>query len=399
MNQRPADTTRPLTWVRAQALWFRDRDDLLGRVLVVCEGARGLLALQAAAVNLAIVLPRSDNVIGVAAATIALLYWQLFLSWRMRRPQQRTLSTHLADLGVTCAIILTTAQVAPEASVLTLAGYWAGGCAAYAAVFRSIRWGVGFALVTAAAMLVDPGGFVGERVGLAFAMVVLSAALALLINQFRATIIQQEQERMRSASLAERERLSRIVHDGALQVLALVEREGASLGPRGLRLAALARESEAQLRSHLQDREVEVAAADTVDLAAALDKYGSARVTVSTMASLVTVPRRLVDEIEATLAEILTNVERHAGPGAQVWILLDQELDDEVILWVRDNGVGMSAGQAQEAADNGRLGIRDSIVGRMAALGGSAILKSSPGAGTEWELRFPLDGPEMEGGA
>ena len=169
------------TWVRAQALWFRDRDDLLGRVLVVCEGARGLLALQAAAVNLAIVLPRSDNVIGVAAATIALLYWQLFLSWRMRRSQQRTLSTHLADLGVTCAIILTTAQVAPEASVLTLAGYWAGGCAAYAAVFRSMRWGVGFSLVTAAAMLVDPGGFVGERVGLAFAMVVLSAALALLI--------------------------------------------------------------------------------------------------------------------------------------------------------------------------------------------------------------------------
>ncbi|NHB84000.1 sensor histidine kinase [Tessaracoccus sp. HDW20] len=106
-----------------------------------------------------------------------------------------------------------------------------------------------------------------------------------------------------------------------------------------------------------------------MDLAAALDKYASARVTVSTMASLVMAPRRLVDEVERTLAEILMNVEKHAGPDAKVWILLDQELDDEVILWVRDNGHGMSAAQLQEATDKGRLGIRDSIVGRMDDLG------------------------------
>jgi len=30
-------------------------------------------------------------------------------------------------------------------------------------------------------------------------------------------------------------------------------------------------------------------------------------------------------------------------------------------------------------------------VGRMSALHGSAMLKSSPGLGTEWELRFPVD--------
>lgn len=135
---------------------------------------------------------------------------------------------------------------------------------------------------------------------------------------------------------------------------------------------------------------------ETIDLAAALDKYESARVTVSTMASLVMVPRVLVDEVEGTLAEILKNVEKHAGEDAKVWILLDQELDDEVILWVRDNGVGMSAAEVQEAADNGRLGIKDSIVGRMNDIGGSAILKSSPGAGTEWELRFPIEVEDLE---
>ena len=157
-------------------------------------------------------------------------------------------------------------------------------------------------------------------------------------------------------------------------------------------MASLARESESQLRSLLQDREIGDDEPDSlVDLAAALDKYQSARVTVSTMAGTVMVPRNVVDEVEATLLEALTNVERHAGPDASAWVLLDQESDDEVILWVRDNGVGMSADAVTDASERGRLGIRDSIVGRMAALQGSAILKSTPGLGAEWELRFPVD--------
>ena len=82
-------------------------------------------------------------------------------------------------------------------------------------------------------------------------------------------------------------------------------------------------------------------------------------------------------------------MEKHAGPGAKAWVLLDQE-DSEVILWVRDNGVGMDLSEAASAGERGRLGIRDSIVGRMTALGGAAVVKSTLGEGTEWELRFPV---------
>ena len=394
----PHALSRAWGWGRRQLLWFRDPNDLLGRVYTVCEIARGFLALHAVIVNLLIVLPRADNRIGVVAASLALIYWHVYISLRMRRPSRRTKPAHLADLGVTLTIILITdVTVPPGGAPLTLAGYWAVGCAAYAAIFRSYKWGVGFAVATSVAMLIVPQHFAMERVGAAFITILITACLGTLVTQFRATMEEQEQERLRSAALAERERLSRLVHDGALQVLALVEREGPSLGPRGIRLAALARESEAQLRGHLQDREiVDVEHSETIDLAAALDKYESARVTVSTMASLVMVPRVLVDEVEGTLAEILKNVEKHAGEDAKVWILLDQELDDEVILWVRDNGVGMSAAEVQEAADNGRLGIKDSIVGRMNDIGGSAILKSSPGAGTEWELRFPIEIEDLE---
>ncbi len=373
---------------------FRDPSDLLGRVYGVAVVARSLLGLHAVFVNLFYVVHYTDRPLGVVAATVALIAWHCFISWRMRTPAHRTWQAHVADLGVTVALILTTLlTVPPGGAPLSLAGYWISGCAAYAAIFLGTRWGVGFALVTSAALLGAPSHFELQRLGASFVTVVLIACLGVLIEQFRATLVEQEQERARSAALAERQRLSRIVHDGALQVLALVEREGPSLGGRGVRLAALARESEAQLRVLLQDREyAPVQHTERVDLAAALDRYHSGNVTVSTMASGVTVPRGLAEEVEAALTEILTNVASHAGADAQAWILLDQERDDEVILWVRDNGVGMTPEQVVQAAESGRMGIKDSIVGRMAALGGSAMLKTSPGAGTEWELRFPIDG-------
>lgn len=380
-------------WMRSHPIGFRDRYDLLGRVYVVAVVARSLLGAHAVFVNLFYVIPYSSSPLGVGAASAALTFWHIFISVWMMAPARRTRRAHVADLGMTVTLILVTALVVPPGgSPLSMAGYWIGGCAAYAAILLSTVWGVVFSLVTSAALLGVPAHFELQRLGAAFVTVVLIACLGVLIQQFRATIMEHERERVRSAALAERERLSRIVHDGALQVLALVEREGPTLGERGARLAALARESEAQLRVLLQDREIlDTDHTNLVDLAAALDKYQSATVTVSTMASLVMAPRALVDEIEAALAEVLKNVEAHAGQEAQVWILLDQENDDEVILWVRDNGTGMSAEQVTQAAEAGRMGIKDSIVGRITALGGAAELKSSPGAGAEWELRIPID--------
>ncbi|AQP44044.1 hypothetical protein RPIT_03785 [Tessaracoccus flavus] len=375
-------------------MWFRERHDMLGRVYTVVAVARSLLAAHAVAVNLAIVMPRAHNPAAVVAVSVAIIVWHTLITLRMRKAHRRTPAAHLADLGVTLAITLTTGLVVrPGGAPLSLAGYWIGGCAAYAAIFRSTRWGVAFAAAVAAVLVFTPGHFTMERLGSSFVILLFTACLGVLITQFRATLREQEQDRLRSAALAERERLSRIVHDGALQVLALVEREGPSLGPRGARLAVLARESEAQLRTLLQDREiVGLEHSEVVDLAAVLDKYQSARVTVSTMASGVMASRSLVDEVEAAVAEILTNVDLHAGADAQAWILLDQEECDEVILWVRDNGVGMSAELVRQAAESGRLGIRDSVVGRIGAVGGTATLRSSPGAGAEWELRVPING-------
>jgi hypothetical protein len=40
------------------------------------------------------------------------------------------------------------------------------------------------------------------------------------------------------------------------------------------------------------------------------------------------------------------------------------------------------------AVPNDRLGIRESIIGRLERAGGQAVLRSGPN-GTEWELRLP----------
>ncbi|SDL55290.1 sensor histidine kinase [Tessaracoccus oleiagri] len=375
------------------ALWVPSRHDVLGRVYQVAMFARLSLGFHAVFVDLFLVLPRATNpgvVWGVAAGV---LVWTVVISLVMMRPSRRRPGAFVADALVTFSLVAVTAlAVEPGGAELSLAGYWLVGAPLYAAIFWSTWGGVASAAIVSSALFVVPAHANVQRAGITFTVLLVAFCVGILITQIRATITERDAERSKMAALAERERLSRIVHDGALQVLALVEREGPTLGPRGSRLASLARECESQLRIHLQDRDVTgVDVDESVDLASTLAMYSTAKVTVSTMAGEVLVPRSIVEEIEGTLQEILLNVEKHAGPDTEVWVLLDQEVDDEVILWVRDNGAGMAADQARRAAEQGRFGIRDSIIGRISAIGGSAILKSAPGAGTEWELRIPTD--------
>ena len=59
---------------------------------------------------------------------------------------------------------------------------------------------------------------------------------------------------------------------------------------------------------------------------------------------------------------------------------------------VRDDGVGIAPGRLPEAVADGRMGISQSIVGRIEALGGTAVLDTGPDMGTEWELTVPVTG-------
>ncbi|MEV8512686.1 DUF5931 domain-containing protein [Dactylosporangium sp. NPDC051484] len=127
---------------------------------------------------------------------------------------------------------------------------------------------------------------------------------------------------------------------------------------------------------------------DLVDLRTLLDAHASTAVTIASPATPVLLPAPVAAEIAAAVAAAMDNVARHAGPEAQAWLLLE-ELDDAVTVTVRDDGPGIPDGRLVEAERAGRLGVAQSIRGRMRDLGGTVTVTSSPTAGTEVELQIP----------
>ena len=88
--------------------------------------------------------------------------------------------------------------------------------------------------------------------------------------------------------------------------------------------------------------------------------------------------------VEAT-REALTNAAKHAGvPRVDVYV---EATPDRVEVFVRDRGRGFDP----EHVGADRLGVRRSILDRMDRHGGTASVRSEPGAGTEVRLTLPLE--------
>jgi signal transduction histidine kinase len=68
--------------------------------------------------------------------------------------------------------------------------------------------------------------------------------------------------------------------------------------------------------------------------------------------------------------------------------VLLEDVCDEVVLSIRDDGPGIPTGRLEAAEAEGRMGVAQSMRGRVAALGGTLVLQTGPGEGTEWELRL-----------
>jgi signal transduction histidine kinase len=192
------------------------------------------------------------------------------------------------------------------------------------------------------------------------------------------------------AAASERDRLGRSIHDGVLQVLALVRREGTDLGGHGSELAALAGAQEVALRSLLASDASTAAGGRNfaMDLRGPVRALAAPNVEVAMPAQPVELPPVVAAEVIAAMRAALDNVGKHAGPGARAWILLEDE-QNGVRVTVRDDGVGFPSERPAEAARAGRLGIAQSICGRIADCGGTATIDSRPGEGTEVEFWVP----------
>ncbi|WP_239174432.1 sensor histidine kinase [Actinoplanes cyaneus] len=190
----------------------------------------------------------------------------------------------------------------------------------------------------------------------------------------------------REAAAAERDRLARPIHDGVLQVLAMVQRQDG-----GSQLATLAGEQEAALRKLLAGGGTlvpDTRPGSRADLRAALTELAAPGVEVATPAEAVPLAGAKATELVAAVRAALDNVRRHAGDGARVWILLEDETDG-VRVTVRDDGAGIPAGRLAEAERDGRLGVAQSMRGRITDLNGTTTIDSRPGDGTEVEFWLP----------
>jgi signal transduction histidine kinase len=338
---------------------------------------------------------QADHKIVLGLICAVMLGWSIATWYWNQDPRKRNALWMGLDLGVTLVIVASSRWVLGHdllaETYYGVPGYWMVAAPLAMAIWRGPGAGALFGFIVGAVNFVQLPSENARTVVDFLCMVVVPGFVGFLAQQLEALVEERDRSFAAAAKLAERERLNRIVHDGVLQALAMVEREGAELGPTGMRLAGLARESEAQLRALLQDKTVgdEKSLGSTIDLVGLLTAHESALVTVSTMAGKVNMDTLRAAEVDAIVAEMLANVTKHAGPDTQAWILIEED-SGEVIISVRDNGAGMSEEVVATAASEGRLGIANSIMGRIEALGGTGGWESSLGKGVEWEFRVPL---------
>jgi signal transduction histidine kinase len=103
-------------------------------------------------------------------------------------------------------------------------------------------------------------------------------------------------------------------------------------------------------------------------------------------------PGRLTSDLEAACfriaQEAITNVLRHAH-ARNVWVSV-RENGGELVLCVRDDGIGFDVENAFKQASGGASSGLRNVLDRAQLLGGLTTISSSPGHGTEVQARLPL---------
>lgn len=316
--------------------------------------------------------------------------WTLVIVLAYARPAARTAQLIAVDVAVAMVLIVSTrwidTAVRINAGSSTLPTIWAAGSVLASALAGGAWAGLAAALAIIGADVTEHSPLQPENTAL---LLIAGGVVGYLV---RIVVRAEEVARsaaQREAAAAERERLARSIHDSVLQVLALVTSRGRALGGEAAELGNLAAQQEAALRALVSG----IIPADghdagLLDVRAVAELLADGRITVSCPATAVLLPEQQTRALGAAAAAAVDNVRRHAGADARCWVLLENDTAG-VLLTVRDDGCGFPGERLSEAAAAGRLGVAQSIVGRLESIGGTASVISEPGGGTEVELRVP----------
>ncbi len=323
---------------------------------------------------------------------VAMGAWSVVTVAAYLRPGWRLPAVVIADVLITCALMYTSVWILSRQQLVTasplITTVWASEPAVAAGVIGGRTAGGLAGVVVAVVTGVTRGELDIDVMRDAVLLIGSGFIIGMAATTGRRSTVQLERALRAEATTAERERLARSIHDSVLQVLARVRRRGSELGGEAAELARLAGEQEIALRALVASGPRGQSAGGDVDLRGGLRVLASSTVAVSVPGTDVSLPARVADELVDAVVEALSNVDKHAGPDAKAWVLLE-DLGDAVVISVRDDGPGIDADRLAAAEVEGRLGVAKSMRARVAELGGTTSLDTAPGKGTEWEIRVP----------
>ncbi|MCW2752059.1 MAG: hypothetical protein JWR83_3169, partial [Aeromicrobium sp.] len=212
----------------------------------------------------------------VAVGCVAIMVvWTAFASWAYGRPERRTATLLVADLALAVALVLVTPWVKGADFSATMPGSWViGALVAWSIHFR-LWGGFGAGVVLAVADLALRQDLRASDYGDAFLLILSGTIVGYLCDSLQTMAAERDAAERATAAADERARLARVVHDGVLQVLALVQRRGRELGGAAEELGELAGEQERELRRLIRVQSSAVVDTDTVDLGSTLAQLES----------------------------------------------------------------------------------------------------------------------------
>ena len=187
-----------------------------------------------------------------AGVMVLLALWTVFVAWAYAAPRRRTPWLLGADLLVAVVAIGLSPYVKGEGMQATLPGFWVMGVVLAWAILWGWAGGLVAAVVVSVADLSVRAEFTQQVYGYIFLLVLGGAIVGFLSGLLQQTARERDVAQRAAASATERQRLARVVHDGVLQALALVQRRAPDLGPEGADLGRLAGEQEVRLRALVQ---------------------------------------------------------------------------------------------------------------------------------------------------
>lgn len=378
----------------------RERERLLQRTARVYG-----LSFTAVAV-LCILLP-GEIPVPAAAGSIALLAVVAVAQWRIGSDARASWMVVVLVAGLAAMVV---AQLGGRsASSLTALTHVSAGAVGSLALLETIRPGR-LRIVAAAFVLTSVAAVATSWATDAFPYVVLVHVfgwlLAVILGYWLSVAVRRvgrritdigrahRAERMASELEAQRRQGARLLHDTVLATLTLLAHSGVGVTPQAMRQQAA---DDARLLRQLRlgaNPTPQASGGYTLEpveqsvlgntLESVKQRFGRMGLEVSWHGTgQVLLPSEILDAFLLSLAECLENVRRHAGvTEAHVTITDD---DTTVRAMVTDAGVGFDLAHVDQA----KLGFKESVVARLADVGGNARLFSSPGSGTTVVLEVP----------